>query len=177
VSGSQPITFRQLTLADMPTLHEWLRRPHVAEWWGPLESLAELAEDYEPLTVPGARDQAYIASAGSVEIGFIQSYVVKDSEDGWWPDEQDPGARGIDQFLARADQLGQGLGTAMVRAFVAHLFADPAVTRVQTDPDPANGRAVRCYEKAGFRRVGEVDTPDGRALLMVCERPHEKGLT
>jgi RimJ/RimL family protein N-acetyltransferase len=59
----------------------------------------------------------------------------------------------------------------MIRSFVAQLFADPGVTRIQTDPSPQNARAVRCYERAGFRRVGEVDTPDGRALLMRCERP------
>jgi RimJ/RimL family protein N-acetyltransferase len=79
--------------------------------------------------------------------------------------------RGIDQFLADADQLGRGLGTAMVSAFVARLFEDPAVTRVQTDPAPDNRRAVRCYEKAGFRPDREIDTPDGRALVMYCERP------
>jgi RimJ/RimL family protein N-acetyltransferase len=113
--------------------------------------------------------RGYIALAGGSEIGYIQSYVVKGSGDGWWPEEQDPGARGIDQFLADPARLGQGLGTAMVRAFVAHLFADPAVTRVQTDPAPDNVRAIRCYQKAGFRPVEEVDTPDGRALLMVIE--------
>jgi aminoglycoside 6'-N-acetyltransferase len=36
-----------------------------------------------------------------------------------------------------------------------------------TDPDPSNLRAVRAYEKAGFRKDREVDTPDGRALIMV----------
>lgn len=61
-------------------------------------------------------------------------------------------------------------GTAMVRAFVRRLLDDPAVTRVQTDPAPTNLRAIRCYEKAGFLAVGEIDTPDGRALLMICER-------
>ena len=50
------------------------------------------------------------------------------------------------------------------------LFADPKVTRVQTDPDPANARAIRCYEKAGFRRAGVIQTPGGRALLMVIDR-------
>jgi RimJ/RimL family protein N-acetyltransferase len=59
----------------------------------------------------------------------------------------------------------------MVRAFVARLLADPRTTRVQTDPSPTNARAIRCYEKAGFRRSREVETPDGRALLMYCERP------
>jgi RimJ/RimL family protein N-acetyltransferase len=58
----------------------------------------------------------------------------------------------------------------MVRAFVAELFADPRVTRVQADPSPANGRAIRCYEKSGFRRVREIATPDGPALLMHRDR-------
>jgi aminoglycoside 6'-N-acetyltransferase len=38
---------------------------------------------------------------------------------------------------------------------------------VMTDPDPANIRAVRAYEKAGFQKSHVVETPDGCALLMV----------
>jgi RimJ/RimL family protein N-acetyltransferase len=90
--------------------------------------------------------------------------------DGWWVDVHDPGVHGIDQFLADPARLGQGLGTQMVRALVAQLFADRGVTRIQVDPSPANGRAIRCYEKAGFRRAGEIVTPDGPALLMHCDR-------
>jgi RimJ/RimL family protein N-acetyltransferase len=112
----------------------------------------------------------YIAMEDGRDIGFIQSYVAMDSGDGWWSDERDPGVRGIDQFLADESDLDRGLGTAMIRAFVEMLFRDPAVTHIQTDPQPENARAIRCYEKAGFRAVREVDTPDGRALLMVCER-------
>jgi RimJ/RimL family protein N-acetyltransferase len=58
----------------------------------------------------------------------------------------------------------------MVAAFVRRLFEDPGVTKVQTDPDPTNARAIRCYEKAGFVPVGHLATPDGPALLMVIER-------
>ena len=64
----------------------------------------------------------------------------------------------------------------MVAAFVRRFFEDPCVTRVQTDPDPSNTQAVRCYEKAGFSSVGMVTTPDGPALLMVVERPLDPSL-
>jgi aminoglycoside 6'-N-acetyltransferase len=43
--------------------------------------------------------------------------------------------------------------------------------RVLTDPDPTNARAIRAYEKAGFRRDRLVDTLDGRVLLMRCDHP------
>jgi RimJ/RimL family protein N-acetyltransferase len=153
-------------------LHDWLGRPHVAEWWAPTPSLAELSEDYEPLIAGATNDRAYTVLVDDVPIGFIQSYVAVESHrDGWWLDERDPGVRGIDQFIAEPMLIGRGVGTAMVRAFVEYLFADPAVTRVQTDPSPRNARAIRCYEKAGFRPVRVLDTPDGAALLMYCDRP------
>jgi GNAT superfamily N-acetyltransferase len=89
----------------------------------------------------------------------------------WWQDETDPGARGVDQYLADEAQLGRGLGSEMVRQFLARTFAeDPAVTQVQTDPAPHNGRAIRAYERAGFRKLREVITPDGPALLMLVTR-------
>ena len=59
----------------------------------------------------------------------------------------------------------------MVRAFVTMLFRDPSVTIVQTDPSPENERAIRSYARAGFKPRGLVDTPDGKALQMDCERP------
>ena len=167
-----PIEFRSLTEADLPLLHGWLHRPHVGQWWGPAESVDELREDY----LVGGSTHAFIAHLAGEPIGFIQSYVVLGSGDGWWEDETDPGARGIDQFLAHADQLNRGLGRAMVRAFVEQLFTDPAVTVVQTDPSPDNGRAIRCYTAAGFTAVGEVVTPDGPALLMRCHRPSTNAL-
>jgi RimJ/RimL family protein N-acetyltransferase len=164
------ITFRSLASHDLPMLHEWLARPHVAEWWGPQQTAAEIAAEFGAYIADPSSVQPHLALLDGVPLGYIQSYVAMGSGDGWWEDERDPGVRGIDQFLANADQLGQGLGTRMVRSFVRRLFDDRAVTRVQTDPSPTNARAIGCYEKAGFRAVGEIDTPDGRALLMHAER-------
>ena len=67
--------------------------------------------------------------------------------------------------------LDRGHGTAFVRAHVERLWREGAPA-VGTDPHPDNGRAIRAYEKAGFRTVsGPVDTRWGRAILMECWRP------
>lgn len=167
---SSGFELRQLTRDDIPMLREWLARPHVAEWWDEQLDEDELRAVYftpDP-DAPGTR--YYIAWRDGRPIGYIQSYVPAEEHGEWWQDVTDPSIRGIDQFLANEDDLGKGIGTAMVRAFADFLYSDPTVTRIQTDPSPANARAIRCYEKAGFRRIAEIDTPDGRALLMYQDR-------
>jgi RimJ/RimL family protein N-acetyltransferase len=162
-------SFRPLTRADLPLLHEWLNRAHVAEWWNEPRDLPHVLRTFSAdLESPVIR--MFFACLDGKPIGYIQVYRVLGADPEWWTDETDPGARGTDQFLANAEQLGLGLGSSMVRQFVAGLFADPQVTVVQTDPSPDNGRAIRAYEKAGFRPVREVVTPDGPALLMRVTR-------
>jgi RimJ/RimL family protein N-acetyltransferase len=163
--------FRPITESDLPLLSEWLQRPHVAARWDDQTSPDQVRAKYLPRLAEGSTVVPYLAFLGDDPIGYIQSYVPAFEGDDWWPDVTDPGVRGIDQFLADEANLNQGLGSAMVTAFVAQLFADPSVTRIQTDPSPDNPRAIRCYEKAGFRRIGLVDTPDGQALMMRIDRP------
>ena len=98
---------------------------------------------------------------------LVPSYCA---QSGVWPDNglgsHPRGTRGIDQFIGELDMVDHGHGSAFIRAFIDRLLASGA-PRVITDPDPANARAIRAYEKAGFVRDRMVDTPDGIALLMV----------
>lgn len=162
--------FRPMLASDLAMLHDWLGRPHVAQWWGARPSYAEVATDYLLMIAAESTTRGYIAMLRHEPVGFFQSYVVMGSGGGWWENERDPGARGIDQFLANAQQLGRGLGSALVRAFTDRLLADPAVTQVQTDPSPDNERAIRCYTRAGFVARGQAVTPDGPALVMLKTR-------
>ncbi len=162
-------SFRPLTREDLPMFHEWLHRPHVRHWWREPSTITELERDYIQPSADSST-HAYIAMRDATPVGFIQSYVVMESGEGWWTNESDPGARGIDPFLANAGELGHGTGRAMIRAFVDRLFEDPRVTTVQTDPAPDNERAIRCDRGSGFAVVGDVDTPDGPATLMRIER-------
>ena len=164
------VTFRPLARDDLDLIHEWLGREHVARWWAGEPTREEVAEEFAEFFEGRTGSRAFIAYADGVPIGYIQSYVAMESGDGWWPDETDPGVRGIDLFLADESRLGAGHGTEMVRSFVRSLFDDPTVSAVQVDPSPENARAIRCYEKAGFRRIAVIDTPDGPALLMRQDR-------
>jgi aminoglycoside 6'-N-acetyltransferase len=158
---SRQYAFRPMTVADLPTVHKWLEQPQVAQWWGdPDEQYALVRGDLdEP-----AMEQFVVAVEGR-PFAYLQCY-----DPTAWPNNgfgvQPQGTRGLDQFIGEPDMIGRGHGSALIRNFLERLTL-AGRPRVVTDPDPANARAVRAYEKAGFKKAGLVDTPDGRALLMV----------
>jgi aminoglycoside 6'-N-acetyltransferase len=152
--------FRPMSADDLPLVREWLSVPHVVEWWGdPDEQFGLVSDDMnEP-----AMDQ-YIVGIDGAPLGYLQCYRLTDWNTGFGP--QPEGTRGIDQMIGVPEMIERGHGSAFIRIFIEDLLAS-GTPRVMTDPDPANARAIRAYEKAGFVRAHEVDTPDGRALLMV----------
>ena len=139
-------TFRPLTEADLPLVREWIARPHVAEWWN---GEMDIYDD-------GTRQ--FIAFLEDVSFAYVQVYI------------EDLETHGIDQFIAVAANLGRGLGAQLVKESCELVFADERVLRIRVDPAPGNARAIRCYEKAGFRREQMIDTADGPALLMFLRR-------
>ncbi|KWV45830.1 aminoglycoside adenylyltransferase [Bradyrhizobium macuxiense] len=158
-----PYRFRPMTSADLPRIKQWLGLPHVREWWGdPAEQYALVAGDLEE----PAMDQ-FIVSAEDGDLGYIQCYDPTAWNSGFGAQPQ--GTRGIDLFIGEAGMIARGHGAALIRSFVEERLAQ-GVPRMVTDPDPTNARAVRAYEKAGFRKTHVVDTPDGPALLMIHDR-------
>jgi aminoglycoside 6'-N-acetyltransferase len=153
-------TFRPMSADDLPVIKRWLETPHVSEWWHDPAEQFELVSGH--LAHPDMAQ--FIVAAGEKEFAYLQCYNLSAWNTGFGP--QPDGTRGLDQFIGEASMVGRGHGSAFVRAFADQLLAS-GTPRVVTDPDPANARAIRAYEKAGFRRDRVVDTPDGAALLMV----------
>ena len=156
-----PYQFRPMSAADLPMVRRWLETPHVAQWWHDPDAQFTLVS--EDLDHP-AMDQ-FVVTADDRPFAYLQCYdptAWSDNGLGRHPH----GTRGIDQFIGEPDMIDRGHGSALIRSFVDELLKT-GTPRVVTDPDPANTRAVRAYEKAGFQKIRLVDTPDGRALLMV----------
>ena len=110
--------------------------PDVADRWGPLE------DDF-PLEDEPESTRFAILVDGEVA-GMIQ-----------FQEETDPDYRHaeVDIFLA-PDHQRRGLGTDAMVTLTKHLLDERGHHRIVLSVDTDNERAIRCYEKSGFRRVG-----------------------
>jgi len=134
------VVLRLLTEADVARIVELGSDPEVVRWWRGLtpEHVGKKARGEDEGVVVFA-----IVADGEVA-GMLQYH-----------EEDDPEYRhaGMDLFLGTPFQ-GRGLGTDAVRTMARHLLHDRGHHRLTIDPAAHNERAIRCYEKAGFRRVG-----------------------
>ncbi|MBZ9676681.1 GNAT family N-acetyltransferase [Mesorhizobium sp. ES1-1] len=155
--------FRPVTARDLPMIAGWLAEPHVAQWWGAAETeLAEIRDHIESISV-----EPLIVELDGKPIAYLQSYDPHLEDDHPYAD-QPFGTLGMDITIGRPELIGIGHGTAIVRQFVEELFAE-GVPRIVIDPDPANIRAIRAYEKAGFRPIDRRQSQYGDVLLMAID--------
>ncbi|WP_018501406.1 GNAT family N-acetyltransferase [Parafrankia discariae] len=125
---------------DVAPLRAILAEPSVARWWGEPASMAEVTTD-----LLGEGDTILLVLEVSGEVaGGIQ-----------YAEEGDPRYRhsSIDVYLSGRFQ-GRGLGTRAVGLLAHFLCRHRGHHRITIDPAAANDRAIRCYEKVGFRPVG-----------------------
>lgn len=156
--------FRRLALDDLPLVNGWIAAPHVAEWWhdadGPAQPID--AADFDE---PDFR--MWLVLHDGEPIAYMQDYDPHLYPGHHFEDRPRP-ARGIDQFIGRADMIGRGHGRAFIRQRVIELLAEGAEVIV-TDPHPSNSRAIQAYRKAGFDSYGQTVSPQwGPSLLMQC---------
>jgi aminoglycoside 6'-N-acetyltransferase len=159
--------FRPVSEADLAMIAEWLAEPHVAKWWGDVDTeIASIREHLDSISV-----EPLVVELDGRPIGYIQSYDPHLEYDHPYQD-QPFGALGIDLSIGIPELVGIGHGSAIVRQFVDELFAEGA-PRVIIDPDPANARAIRAYEKAGFTAFDTRNSIYGPAVLMARDAEQE----
>lgn len=164
------LKFYPLTESDLTLLTNWLNRPHLQKWWRSEKvSLEKVKEKYLPRIRKKDTARPYIVKMMGKAIGYIQYYSVDDGDPEWWPDQPNPGTVGIDLFIADQHNLSKGLGTAMIVQFIKFLQEGMYLSEIRVDPHPDNCRAIRCYQKAGFRIVQEIVTPNGPAVMMILK--------
>jgi aminoglycoside 6'-N-acetyltransferase len=146
VAGPHDVSLRPIVDSDLENLWRWQHEPEVVQWWGvPTEDREEFRkENFEPDVAPTWR---FIIEWQDRPVGMLQYYHD-------YPDTEDSWSAGIDIYIGEPDARDRGVGSEAVRTMLRYLFEVKRVHRVIIDPQTTNARAIRAYEKAGFRREG-----------------------
>ena len=134
------VVLRPVRPADRDALLEVLRDPSVMAVWdtrGPEHSVDELL----------AGEASWTVWAIEVDGEFAGSIQASENDD------EDYRSAGIDIFMSSRFQ-GRGLGTDAVRTLARYLVDVRGHFRLTIDPAADNARAIRTYEKVGFKPVG-----------------------
>ena len=145
--------------ADYATMARWLTDPRVLEYYEGRDNpypIERVRRELSPrlLAEEGVTPCFFVLQGEPV--GYTQYYVVREPErleyelDG---DADLTGMYGIDQFIGVPELWGTGIGTRGVSLLLRHLFENLGAREVILDPNVDNPRAIRCYEKCGFRKI------------------------
>ena len=149
------VTLRSAGLDDVLMLRHWDRQPHVVAAHSDDPANYDPQDDWDWATeIPRVLDwrELLVAEANGRPVGVVQIIDPAREETHYWGDVPE-GLRALDIWIGEADDLGRGYGAETMRLALARCFAPPEVTAVIIDPLASNVRAIRLYERLGFRFV------------------------
>ncbi len=122
---------------DLDRLVEIRNEPEVLRWWGHA-GRDEIRDTFI------AGDRGLVIEVEGEVVGGIE-----------FAEEEDPMYRhaSMDIFVSTAQQ-GRGFGSEALRLLARYLFEERGHHRLTIDPAAENRRAIRVYERVGFRPVG-----------------------
>ena len=149
--------------------------PHVAAWWNERADLASIEAQYGPPIDGLEPTNVFLILNEGEPIGWIQWYSWADYPTHARQLGAEPCSTGIDLAIGRFDRIGTGLGPLAIRTFLSDIvFSDPSVCAVAADPEEANIRSVRAFEKAGFKVTNTIQLAkeDCRRRVVRIARPN-----
>ncbi|MFC3748301.1 GNAT family N-acetyltransferase [Paenibacillus sp. GCM10012306] len=146
------LAVRALEPRDNVLLVKWLSDPTVLEFYAGRDDPHDLDKVNAVFYAQEDDEVRCIIEYDAKEIGYIQFYPLDDEtkrEYGY----EDEKIYGMDQFIGEVDYWNKGIGTLLITSMVKFLTGDRRADAVVMDPQTRNVRAIRCYEKCGFRKV------------------------
>jgi RimJ/RimL family protein N-acetyltransferase len=164
---SETVRLRPARRADWDLIRGWLARPDIEAWWGPRNA----TEAEVNIALNSGHALCRIIEAGGVAVGYAHAVDAT-----MWGDElpQDlaPGTWDLDLFIASEEHRGRGVGQTALSQLKDEVFGTTLATAVCVFPSIRNERAVRAYERAGFRWQRIWNDPHmGPSWFMLAERP------
>lgn len=170
------IGFRKLQTDDFPDIHRWLNTRAVKERvaHGKAFSLQEVEQKYSPIAEGSTPISGYIIMMNHLDIGYIQTYLLKDFPDYNRYIGADFGVAAMDLFIGDENYIHIGLGETIIKGFLDEIiFEVPDVHTCYAMPSVHHDSAKRAFEKVGFKPLRTVVVPDNgdkEQCVMCAER-------
>jgi aminoglycoside 6'-N-acetyltransferase len=143
---------RKLEKKDNVLLAKWLSDPSVLEFYEGRDNPFDLDKVNEVFYAPEDEEVKCIVEYEGNEIGYIQFYQL-DNETKKEYGYLDKNVYGTDQFIGEIEYWNKGIGTLLVTSMIHFLTEEKKAEIIVMDPQTRNPRAIRCYEKCGFKKV------------------------
>lgn len=164
---SPHVHLRPATRRDAGLIRTWLMLSDIQDWWGPLSS----TEAEVNIALSSEHAICRVIECDGVPVGYCHAVDAAVWGDDL-PDELEPGTWDLDLFVASESYRGRGIGQIALASLKDEVFATTFAVAVCVFPSIRNERAVRAYEKAGFRWQRIWNDPHaGPSWFMVARRP------
>ena len=149
------ISLRLLNEQDKNLLLKWLADERVLNFWegkSAVFDLDRITEDfYGEENVEVIRT---IIEYQGQAIGYLQMYKLdNEALEEYSYQSINKVIYGIDQFIGEPEYWNKGIGTKFMRLVLQYLTNSKGAEIVILDPHADNPRAIRCYEKVGFKKI------------------------
>ena len=151
---NENISLRLLTEQDKKLLLKWLTDERVLNYWEGKTAVFDLKRIEEDFYCEEEGLIRTIIEYQGQAIGYCQMYSLdKESMKEYNYKSTKKVVYGVDQFIGEPNYWGKGIGTQFMKLVLTYLTNEKKAEIVILDPPADNPRAIRCYEKVGFKIV------------------------
>ncbi|WP_323741890.1 GNAT family N-acetyltransferase [Salinibacillus xinjiangensis] len=152
---NQKLKVRELDPKDKAHIAKWLSDPSVLEFYEGRDNPFDVDRVNEVFYDSEDENVRCMVEYDDHAIGYIQFYLLDDETKKEY-EYTGENIYGTDQFIGEKEFRNKGLGTLLVQSMLEFLIKHRHAERIVMDPQLTNTRAIRCYEKCGFKRVKKL---------------------
>lgn len=138
---------RPMTADEIPIFYQWATQSDATPFWyedGRIPTYEEFTRDWKRYYFDGSEPEkgsCFVILAGGKAIGQINYNAVN----------REGNSVELDIIIAEDVDKNKGYGTDALKTLVKHLFQNMNIQLCWIDAVTDNTRAIRAYEKAGFK--------------------------
>ncbi|WP_341519562.1 GNAT family N-acetyltransferase [Bacillus paramobilis] len=148
------VSVRYVKEEDAQVISKWLTDPEVLQYYEGRDNpqSVEMVLNHF-IHNPNSHEKRCLIEFDAVPIGYIQMYPIDSEWKTLYGYEESQNVWGMDQFIGEPTYWGKGIGMKLVQAAITYIMENTGAEAIAMDPKVNNERAIKCYEKCGFKKV------------------------